>query len=188
MGGGSSKNVNKQNQVEEVSEKIEKATSKVVAGKENVIAVKADVNSSSEMLAEAQKALEQMDSLTDEHIKSISSLNNEMSWETQLEADQNMSTKEYEASLLIQTFLRQVLARKKLTRKVSWKNMNQLELFLSAMQPNTLDSTKKYIRPELRIAVYPRPNNPGNPPTFHFQRLTQKTALTTTANLALRRP
>eukprot|EP00944_MAST-04C_sp_MAST-4C-sp1_P007630 g7630.t1 len=128
MGGGSSKNVNKQNQVEEAPEHIEKA-SKVVAGKEEIIAVKADDNSSSEMLVEAQKALEQMDSLTDEHIKSISSLNNEIGWETQLEADQNMSTKEYDASLLIQTFLRQVSARKHLTRKVNWKNMNQLELF-----------------------------------------------------------
>ena len=73
MGGGSSKNVNKQNQVEEAPEHIEKA-SKVVVGKEEIIAVKADDNSSSEMLVEAQKALEQMDSLTDEHIKSISSL------------------------------------------------------------------------------------------------------------------
>ena len=58
MGGGSSKNVNKQNQVAEVSDtkKIEKATKvvagkeEVVAGKENVIAVKADVNASGEMV------------------------------------------------------------------------------------------------------------------------------------------
>ena len=44
MGGGSSKNVNKQNQVAEVSDtkKIEKAT-KVVAGKEEVVAGKEEV-------------------------------------------------------------------------------------------------------------------------------------------------
>ena len=175
MGGGSSKNANQQKQIEVApdTKKIEK-TNKAEAGSEGAIAAKADDSASGAMLVEAQKVLERIDSLTDEHRKSVASLSNEIGWETQLDADQNMSTREYQASLLIQAFLRQVFARKKLTRKVTWKNMNQLELFFERHATKYTRFYEKIYSTRIENISLSTAKTNQKPPYFSFPKVDPK--------------
>eukprot|EP00943_MAST-04B_sp_MAST-4B-sp1_P005199 g5199.t1 len=81
------------------------------------------------MILEAQKALQHIDSLSTEHLKSITATETQDTWETQLDEDLRNQTEEGRACIIIQKFARKKSAEKVLIQKATWRNRNQLELF-----------------------------------------------------------
>jgi hypothetical protein len=81
------------------------------------------------MILEAQKALQHIDYLSTEHLKSIEATETQVTWETQLDADLRNQTEEGRACIIIQKFTRIKSAEKVLMQKATWRNRNQLELF-----------------------------------------------------------
>ena len=81
------------------------------------------------MVREAQKALQHMDSLSNERMKTVAATEKQDTWETQMEEDARNQTEEGRACITIQKLVRKRGAEKILIQKTTWRNRNQLELF-----------------------------------------------------------
>ena len=81
------------------------------------------------MVREAQKALQHMDSLSNERMKTVAATEKQDTWESQMEEDARNQTEEGRACITIQKLVRKRGAEKILIQKTTWRNRNQLELF-----------------------------------------------------------